>query len=95
MHGKHSEHVKNMTYKMGGFYLKTAQFMSVLDDFVPPEYMKWVKDTQDNVPSAFANATEVFIRLHMVTCYFIFLLRTVLAIEQSMCIYSDYISYVG
>lgn len=59
LHGKHTDHIKYMTYKMGGFYLKSAQFMSVLDDFIPPEYMAWVKDTQDNVPSGFENATEV------------------------------------
>jgi predicted unusual protein kinase regulating ubiquinone biosynthesis (AarF/ABC1/UbiB family) len=27
--------------------------MSTQDDFVPKQYMKWVKDTQDNVPSEF------------------------------------------
>lgn len=59
LHRKHSDHIKYMTYKMGGFYLKSAQFMSVLDDFIPLEYMTWVKDTQDNVPSGFENATEV------------------------------------
>lgn len=59
LHARHTDHIKHMTYKMGGFYLKSAQFMSVLDDFVPPEYMKWVKDTQDNVPSGFGSAAEV------------------------------------
>ena len=59
LHSRHKDHIKYMTYKMGGFYLKSAQFMSVLDDFVPPEYMAWVKDTQDNVPSGFSNAAEV------------------------------------
>jgi hypothetical protein len=59
LHAKHTDHIRHMTYKMGGFYLKSAQFMSVLDDFVPPEYMKWVKDTQDRVPSGFESAAEV------------------------------------
>lgn len=28
LHDKHSENVKDLTYKMGGFYLKQAQLMS-------------------------------------------------------------------
>jgi aarF domain-containing kinase len=36
---------------MRGFYLKQAQLLSTRHDFVPKEYMKWIKDTQDNVPS--------------------------------------------
>ena len=27
--------------------------MSIQDDFVPKPYMKWLKDTQDRVPSEF------------------------------------------
>ena len=38
---------------MRGFYLKNAQVMSAQDDFVPTAYMRWLKDTQDNVPSEF------------------------------------------
>ena len=30
--------------------------MSMQDDFVPEPYMKWVKDTQDNVPSEFVGS---------------------------------------
>ena len=38
-----------------GFYLKNAQFMSTLsDDFVPPQYMKWMVKCQDAVPTPFA-----------------------------------------
>jgi aarF domain-containing kinase len=53
LHERNTDFVKDMTYKLRGFYLKHAQLMSVQDDFVPPQYMKWVKDTQDNVPSEF------------------------------------------
>ena len=61
LHQQHADHIRYMTYKLGGFYLKSAQFMSVLDDFVPPEYMSWMKDTQDNVPSGFESASEVLV----------------------------------
>jgi len=44
---------------MRGFYLKQAQLMSTQDDFVPPAYMKWVKNTQDNVPSEFKSSEDV------------------------------------
>ena len=43
--------VRDITYSMRGFFLKQAQLLSTRDDFVPKEYMRWVKDTQDNVPS--------------------------------------------
>ena len=54
LHEKYSPKVKHIVYSMRGFYLKNAQTMSTQDDFVPPAYMKWVKDTQDNVPSEFS-----------------------------------------
>jgi predicted unusual protein kinase regulating ubiquinone biosynthesis (AarF/ABC1/UbiB family) len=45
--------MRDLTYEMRGFYLKQAQLMSIQDDFVPKAYMRWVKDTQGNVPSEF------------------------------------------
>lgn len=53
LHVKYTDKVKHIVYSMRGFYLKNAQVMSTQDDFIPPAYMKWVKDTQDNVPSEF------------------------------------------
>jgi aarF domain-containing kinase len=53
LHEKYTDKIKEITYNMRGFYLKNAQVLSTQDDFVPPAYMKWVKDTQDNVPSEF------------------------------------------
>eukprot|EP01041_Mallomonas_annulata_P007576 gene7576-15535_t len=53
LHEKYTDQVQELTYRMRGFYLKQAQLMSTQDDFVPPAYMKWVKHTQDNVPSEF------------------------------------------
>ena len=50
---KYTDRVRDLTYSMRGFYLKQAQLMSVQDDFVPAPYMRWMKDTQDNVPSEF------------------------------------------
>ena len=32
-----------------------AQLMSMQDDFVPKQYLKWLKDTQSNVPSQFTS----------------------------------------
>lgn len=53
LHEKYSDVVKDIVYGMRGFYLKNAQMLSTQDDFIPPAYMKWVKDTQDNVPTEF------------------------------------------
>ena len=54
LHDHFTDKVKEIVYDMRGFYLKQAQLMSTQDDFVPAAYMRWVKDTQDNVPSEFA-----------------------------------------
>jgi aarF domain-containing kinase len=63
-HEKFTDHVKDIVYKMRGFYLKQAQMMSTQDDFVPPAYMLWVKDTQDNVPSEFkGNEARIYATL--------------------------------
>jgi aarF domain-containing kinase len=53
LHVLYTDRVRELTYSMRGFYLKHAQLMSTMDHFVPPAYMKWVKDTQDKVPSEF------------------------------------------
>ena len=53
LHEKYTDTARDITYKLRGFYLKNAQLLSTQDDFLPPAYMKWVKDTQDNVPSEF------------------------------------------
>lgn len=55
-HEKYSDFTRDLTYRMRGFYLKQAQLMSIQDDFVPPAYMRWIKNTQDNVPSEFVGS---------------------------------------
>jgi predicted unusual protein kinase regulating ubiquinone biosynthesis (AarF/ABC1/UbiB family) len=40
--------------------------MSTQDDFVPKRYMKWMKDTQDNVPSEFTGTeARAFVALKL------------------------------
>lgn len=53
-HSKYSDPVRELTFELRGFYLKQAQLMSTQDDFVPKQYMKWVKLCQDSIPSEFA-----------------------------------------
>ena len=53
-HVRYTEPVRELTFALRGFYLKQAQLMSTQDDFVPPQYMSWVKKTQDSIPSEFA-----------------------------------------
>lgn len=53
VHEKHTDKVRDLIFSLRGFYLKVAQLISIQDDFVPEPYMRWIKDTQDNVPSEF------------------------------------------
>jgi len=62
LHLRYTDRVKDLTYEMKGFYLKQAQLMSMQDDFVPPAYMKWLKDTQANVPTEYpGNKARVYV----------------------------------
>lgn len=66
LHEKYTDVVKSIVYTMRGFYLKNAQLLSTQDDFVPGPYMRWVKDTQDNVPSEFSGSeAKEYLRLKM------------------------------
>ena len=39
---------------MRGFYFKNAQLLSTRDDFIPPQYLTWCKETQDAAPTEMA-----------------------------------------
>ena len=52
-HERYTAPVKELTFQMRGFYLKQAQIISTQDDFVPKAYMRWIKKTQDDIPSEF------------------------------------------
>lgn len=53
LHEFYAPFVRDLTYDMKGFYLKQAQLLSTQDDIFPAPYMKWMKDTQDRVPTQF------------------------------------------
>jgi hypothetical protein len=43
LHDTYSPRSKEITLELRGFYLKNAQFFSMLDSgFVPPQYMEWL-----------------------------------------------------
>jgi len=46
LHDRYAGHVRDLTYRMRGFYLKNAQYLSVRDDFIPRQYLEWCKETQ-------------------------------------------------
>lgn len=55
LHDIFSPVVEALCYRLRGFYLKDAQFISTLDgDFIPAQYMEWCKKTQDSAPTEFA-----------------------------------------
>ncbi|GAB5362505.1 hypothetical protein AAMO2058_000802800 [Amorphochlora amoebiformis] len=54
LHEKYSPVVKDLTLQLRGFYLKMAQVSStVSNDTVPPQYLKWCQEMQDEVPTPF------------------------------------------
>eukprot|EP01060_Flectonema_neradi_P008032 TRINITY_DN1572_c9_g1_i1.p1 TRINITY_DN1572_c9_g1~~TRINITY_DN1572_c9_g1_i1.p1 ORF type:complete len:541 (+),score=91.63 TRINITY_DN1572_c9_g1_i1:61-1683(+) len=53
LHDAQSEKAKLIAYDLRGFYLKNAQMMSTRDDFFPEQYLKWMKETEDQAPTPF------------------------------------------
>jgi predicted unusual protein kinase regulating ubiquinone biosynthesis (AarF/ABC1/UbiB family) len=49
LHTRYAPVAKYMCLRLRGFYLKQAQLMSTLDDFIPPQYLEWCKTMQDQV----------------------------------------------
>eukprot|EP00192_Tetraselmis_astigmatica_P002899 CAMPEP_0117696496 /NCGR_PEP_ID=MMETSP0804-20121206/28707_1 /TAXON_ID=1074897 /ORGANISM="Tetraselmis astigmatica, Strain CCMP880" /LENGTH=540 /DNA_ID=CAMNT_0005510645 /DNA_START=33 /DNA_END=1655 /DNA_ORIENTATION=- len=54
LHNRYASYVRDVTYRMRGFYLKNAQYLSVRDDFLPKQYLDWCKETQDAAPAELA-----------------------------------------
>ena len=46
LHDKHSGGVRDLVMRMRGFYFKNAQLLSTRDDFLPAQYLQWMKETQ-------------------------------------------------
>eukprot|EP01064_Diplonema_japonicum_P028843 TRINITY_DN4529_c1_g1_i1.p2 TRINITY_DN4529_c1_g1~~TRINITY_DN4529_c1_g1_i1.p2 ORF type:complete len:543 (+),score=121.12 TRINITY_DN4529_c1_g1_i1:2714-4342(+) len=53
LHDKESEKAKALCLEMRGFYLKNAQMMASREDFLPRQYIKWMKETEDQAPTPF------------------------------------------
>jgi aarF domain-containing kinase len=54
LHDKHAGNVRDLVLRMRGFYFKNAQMLSTRDDFIPPQYLEWCKQTQDAAPTEMA-----------------------------------------
>ena len=54
LHDKHAGNVRDLVLRMRGFYFKNAQLLSTRDDFIPPQYLTWCKETQDAAPTEMA-----------------------------------------
>ncbi|CAE7456741.1 unnamed protein product [Symbiodinium natans] len=52
LHDFYSPIVRSATLRLRGYYLKVAQFLSMRDDYVPPQYLSWAKKLQDEAPVA-------------------------------------------
>ena len=49
-----SPKVQQLCTEMRGFYLKNAQMMATREDFLPAQYIKWMRETEDQAPTPFA-----------------------------------------
>eukprot|EP00747_Dinoflagellata_sp_TGD_P211920 gnl/TRDRNA2_/TRDRNA2_85086_c0_seq2.p1 gnl/TRDRNA2_/TRDRNA2_85086_c0~~gnl/TRDRNA2_/TRDRNA2_85086_c0_seq2.p1 ORF type:complete len:588 (+),score=104.38 gnl/TRDRNA2_/TRDRNA2_85086_c0_seq2:39-1766(+) len=52
LHDRYSPIIEKATLYMRGFYLKAAQMMSMREDFMPQQYLTWVKKLQHEAPVA-------------------------------------------
>ncbi|KAJ9454528.1 putative serine/threonine-protein kinase abkB [Diplonema papillatum] len=59
LHRQCSPKARDLCYEMRGFYLKNAQIMSSREDFVPQEYIKWMRETEDQAPTPFKEGDAV------------------------------------
>eukprot|EP01061_Rhynchopus_euleeides_P006171 TRINITY_DN15244_c0_g1_i1.p2 TRINITY_DN15244_c0_g1~~TRINITY_DN15244_c0_g1_i1.p2 ORF type:complete len:545 (+),score=281.95 TRINITY_DN15244_c0_g1_i1:60-1694(+) len=45
---------RDVCLDMRGFYLKNAQMMATREDFFPPQYIEWMRKTEDQAPTPFS-----------------------------------------
>jgi len=50
LHSRYSPVVEHATLRLRGFYLKAAQMMSMREDFLPEQYLQWLRRLQDEAP---------------------------------------------
>ena len=65
LHNKYTDHVRDLTYEMRGFYLKNAQMMSTRDEFVPKQYLGWCKETQVSARTVLTTTCQGDARLRL------------------------------
>eukprot|EP00466_Bigelowiella_natans_P013694 jgi/Bigna1/79581/fgenesh1_pg.63_\ len=53
LHNFYAPIAKRICLDLRGFYLKTAQLASTITSTVPPQYMEWCTEMQDEVPTPF------------------------------------------
>lgn len=54
LHDKYAPVVRDAVLEQRGFYLKVSQIVSTADYFLPPQYLKWCKQMQDQAPTQLA-----------------------------------------
>ena len=50
LHDRYAQPAVDLCLDMGGYFFKSAQLVSTRDEFVPHQYMKWLKGLQDRAP---------------------------------------------
>ena len=50
LHDRYAQPTVELCIEMGGYFFKSAQIVSTRDEFVPHQYMAWLKGLQDQAP---------------------------------------------
>jgi aarF domain-containing kinase len=50
LHDRYAQPAVELCVEMGGYFYKSAQLVSTRDEFVPRQYMAWLKGLQDKAP---------------------------------------------
>lgn len=50
LHDRYAARAVQLCMRLGGYFYKSAQIVSTRDEFVPPQYMVWLKQLQSNAP---------------------------------------------
>ena len=55
LHDRYSPIMRDNVLRMRGFFLKAAQLMSIRDDYLPPQYLEWTTQMQNEAPITFSS----------------------------------------
>lgn len=61
LHDRYSPIMRDNVLRMRGFFLKAAQLMSIREDYLPPQYLEWTTQMQNEAPITFSSEEAKYI----------------------------------